>query len=59
MNGTKNGSWPCKDREVPYLYGSEIWAILCVIARKKINSLLLCVKNHANIYLLDVLTWKL
>ena len=43
MNRTKNGSWSRRDRDVPYLCGSEIWAILCVIVGK-INNMLLCVK---------------
>ena len=57
MNGTKNGSWPGKNRDVPCLCGFEILAILCVIVGK-INNILLCVKIMF-IYLLDVLTWKL
>ena len=39
------------------LYGFEIWAILCVIV-DKINNMFLC-KNHVNMCLRDVLTWKL
>ena len=30
-------------KKCPVLYGSEIWAILCVIV-SKINNMLLCVK---------------
>ena len=44
---------------MPYLCGYEILVILCVIAVKKINNMLLCVKNNVNIYFFDVLTWKL
>ena len=38
------------------LYGSEIWAILCVLLEKK--CVVVC-KNHVNMCLSDVLTWKL
>ena len=31
----------------------------CVLLLEKINKMLLCVKNHANMCLSDVLTWKL
>ena len=45
-------------KRCPILYGSESWAILCVIVGK-INNMMLCVKKYVNIYLLEVLTWKL
>ena len=31
-------------KRCPVLYGSEIWAILCVLLEKKNNNMLLCVK---------------
>ena len=31
-------------KRCPVLYGSEIWAILCVLLEKKLNNMLLCVK---------------
>ena len=44
-------------KRYPVLYGSKIWAILCVIV-EKIYNMLLCLK-HVNMCLRDVLTWKL
>ena len=46
-------------KRCPVLYGSKIWAILCVIVGK-INNMLLCVKImcvyiYIYIYLLDIL----
>ena len=32
-------------KRCPVLYGSEIWAILCVMVGKKMNNMLLCVKK--------------
>ena len=34
-------------KRCPVLCGSEIWAMLCVIA--SMNNMLLCVKKHVNI----------
>ena len=43
----------------PIYMGPKFGPFCVLLLEKKIKSLLLCVKNRVNIYLLDVLTWKL
>ena len=43
-------------RDALFYMGSR-FGLFCVLLLKK-NNMLLCVKNHVNMYLRDVLTWK-
>ena len=45
-------------KRCPVLYEFEIWAILCVLLEKIKEYAVMC-KNHVNMCLRDVLTWKL
>ena len=46
-----------RTKRCPVLYGFEIWAILYVLLEKKIY--VVGCKNHVNMCLCNVLTWKL
>ena len=47
-----------KDQEVPcFIWVQDLGHFVCIV--RKINNMMLCVNNNVNMFLCDVLTWKL